>query len=159
MSTAPPFARVVFDYRALVDAFRERSDQLEMTRLELDRLSYLAPGHSGRLLSPNSINNKNSRGFGIKSLGDMMQALGLIIMLVEDPGARDKTLARRVPFEAKHRRIGNKNNSKPQIEASAKVEQPALRLIQNSKPEPASRSHLRVVQPRRGKTANNAQTL
>ncbi|WMT78747.1 hypothetical protein [Bradyrhizobium sp. Ash2021] len=116
---------------------------MEIARLELDRIAGLATGHAGKLLSRSPV-----KRMGMQSLGPILQTLGLIIMVVEDPAARDKTLARRTPVYAPNVRNGNTCNSKKQLpppEAPTK-EKPALRLVST---EPPSRSHLRVIQPRR----------
>ncbi len=44
------------------------------------------------------------------SLGPVLQSLGLMLVVIEDPSARDKTLACREPFDATNRRVGNKCN-------------------------------------------------
>jgi hypothetical protein len=115
---------------------RDRTVDLEISRAETDRIAGLADGHSGKLLSENPV-----KTFGLKSLGDMLGALGLILMVVEDPAARDRTLARREPVEARNQRFGSKNaNTKPS--AKNKVAAP-----QRSEP-PVSHAHLRVIQSR-----------
>jgi hypothetical protein len=94
MSTAAqPFCRQVIDYSALVDAVRDRSEQMELSRLELDHIAGLTPGHSDKILRP-----RPEKRFGIMSLGAILQTLGLVLVIVEDPAARDKTLARRTPL-------------------------------------------------------------
>jgi hypothetical protein len=42
--------RVITDYRTLAETCRARADELDISRLELDRLAGLAPGYSGKLL-------------------------------------------------------------------------------------------------------------
>jgi hypothetical protein len=102
-----PFARFIVDYQALVETFRERSEAMEIARLELDRVAGLTTGYSGKLLS-----RKPRKHFGMTSLGRVLESLGLILIAVEDPAARDKTLACRERFDASNRRIGNQCNSK-----------------------------------------------
>jgi hypothetical protein len=43
------FARFIPDYPALIDTFRDRSEELEIARLELDRIAGLTDGYSGKL--------------------------------------------------------------------------------------------------------------
>ena len=81
----------------------------------------------------------------------LLETLGLIIMIVEDPAARDRTLARRDPVCISNQRFGNKCHSKPSpkiesIESRAKLAAPR----ENKPPPPATRAHLRVIQNRRG---------
>jgi hypothetical protein len=78
-----------------------------MSRLELDRISGLADGHVAKIIGA-----RPAQKFGITSLGAILQTLGLILVVVEDPAARDKTLARRTPFDAGNRRVGNQNRLK-----------------------------------------------
>ncbi len=144
MSTAAPFARFVTDYPGLIDVVGERTEQMEIARLELDRIAGLSSGHSGKLFS-----KAPRKNLGIISLGPVLQTLGLVLCVLEDPAARDKTLAPREKFDASNRRLDNKCNpprkSAPQIEspAGARVEAAAPRRA-----EPVSRAHLRVVQVR-----------
>ncbi|MGY4358636.1 hypothetical protein ACVWZR_007760 [Bradyrhizobium sp. i1.3.1] len=139
-----PFSRFIPDYDALVATLRERSEQMEIARLELDRLSGLASGYSGKVLAPTRIKFIGS------SLGPLLQTLGLILIAVEDPAARDTTLALRTPFDASNRRVGNHCNSprKPAPEIDC---EPVAQIASPPQPrsEPVSRAHLRVIQPRR----------
>ena len=138
------FCRFANDYSTLIDVMRERAEQMEIARLELDRLARLADGLAGKLLSKRPVKH-----FGMRTLGSVLDVLGLIIVVVENPVARDKTLAMRTPFDAANRRVGNKNNSRksealpaPQIKAAPAEFAPP------KKAEPISRAHLRVVQSR-----------
>jgi hypothetical protein len=147
MSTAAqPFCRHVSDYSALVQAVADRSEQLEVSRNELDRLSGLADGATAKIISP-----RPAKRFGIVSLGAILQSLGLILVVVEDPVARDKTLARRVPFDAANRRVGNTCRAGKDPESLPKSDIPPepMRLaLKSSRPAPVARAHLHVVQPR-----------
>jgi hypothetical protein len=66
-----------------------------------DRISGLANGAVAKIIGP-----RPAKKLGITSLGAVLQTLGLILVVVEDPVARDKTLARRTPFNASNRRVG-----------------------------------------------------
>ncbi|TYL83620.1 hypothetical protein [Bradyrhizobium cytisi] len=142
-----PFYRLVQDYDALVQTLRERSEQMEIARLELDRLSGLASGYSGKVLAPTRIKFIGS------SLGPLLQTLGLILIAVENPAARDTTLALRTPFDASNRRVGNHCNSPrkpaPGIERESVAEIAPSPQQPQQRSEPVSRAHLRVIQPRR----------
>lgn len=144
-----PFCRFVVDYSGLVATFCERTEQLELSRLELDRITGLPSGYSGKILSKQPV-----KTIGLNSLGPVLGGLGLILCVLEDPAARDRTLALRTRFDPSNRRVGN--NCNPKKSASA---QPAPAVVESTPPakvdapqprsnEPASRSHLRVVQPR-----------
>ena len=121
MSTAAPFARFVTDYPGLIDVVGERTEQMEIARLELDRIAGLSSGHSGKLFS-----KAPRKNLGIISLGPVLQTLGLVLCVLEDPAARDKTLAPREKFDASNRRLDNKCNpprkSAPQIESPGRRE-------------------------------------
>lgn len=137
-----PFARVVYTYEAFIEAVRDRTADLEISRLELDRIAGLPLGYAGKILSRNQV-----KRVGMHSLGPLLETLGLIIMIVEDPAARDRTLARRAPVDVSNQRFGNKCNS-PKLLSN--VESIKLAAHQNSKPAPVSRAHLRVVRSKRG---------
>ena len=154
MPAAASFARYVSDYSALIDALRERSDQMELARVELDRISGLADGHSGKLLSKTP-----SKSLGLRSVGPVLETLGLILLVIEDPVARDKTLARRTAFDVRQRRLGNCNNS-PKVASieSATIanptQPPAVKAeAPGRSTEPISRAHLRVIQERPKRSA------
>lgn len=109
MNTAAPFARFIPDYPALVKTLRERSEQMEISRPELDRIAGLADGYAGKVLAVDSV-----KRLGLQTLGPVLESLGLILVAVEDPAARDKTLARRTPFQARNRRPGNRSRKSAQ---------------------------------------------
>ena len=93
LGSTTPFARVVYHYPAFIEAIRDRTVDLQISRLEIDRISGLPQGFSGKALSRNPV-----KRIGLRSLGPLLETLGLILMIVEDPAARDRTLARRAPF-------------------------------------------------------------
>lgn len=90
MGAVQPFCRQCNDYSGLGEAVRDRTEQMELSRLELDHIAGLTAGHTDKIISPRA-----KKRFGITSLGAILQTLGLILLVVEDPVARDKTLARR----------------------------------------------------------------
>jgi hypothetical protein len=147
MSTAAqPFCRQVNDYSGLVEAVRDRSEQMEISRNELDRISGLADGHVAKIVSPHP-----TKKFGILSLGAILQTLGLILVVVEDPAARDRTLARRTPFDAANRRVGNtcRASKEPQsLPVPNSATEPARVALKPIRPVPAAHAHLHVVQSR-----------
>src|ERR1700730_17422497 len=132
-----PFARVVYHYPAFIEAIRDRTVDLQISRLEIDRIAGLPIGFSGKALSRNPV-----KRIGLHSLGPLLETLGLIIMIVEDPAARDRTLARRARVDVANQRFGNKCNS-PKLLSN--VESIKLAGHQNSEPAPVSRAHLRIV--------------
>jgi hypothetical protein len=94
MQPARPSAalRMIRDHSQLVDAIRDRVDELGMTRLELDHQAGLQSGYSGKLLSRNHI-----KGFGKVSLGPTLGALGCVLILIEDPAQTARIKARMQP--------------------------------------------------------------
>jgi hypothetical protein len=131
---ATPFARVVYHYPAFIEAIRDRTVDLQISRLEIDRIAGLPIGFSGKALSRNPV-----KRIGLASLGPLLETLGLIVMIVEDPAARDRTLARRAPVDVNNQRFDNKCNSKQMPKIAAPAKEPAA----------ASRAHLRVIQGKR----------
>jgi hypothetical protein len=134
LGSTTPFARVVYHYAAFIEAIRDRTVDLQISRLEIDRIAGLPQGFSGKALSRNPV-----KRIGLASLGPLLETLGLIIMIVEDPAARDRTLARRAPVDVNNQRFDNKCNSK---------QLPKIAAPQNDT-LPVSRAHLRVVQGKR----------
>jgi hypothetical protein len=88
MSEARQIA-VVNDYAGFMAALRTRADELDVSRETLDAVSGLQNGYCAKLLAPVPI-----RAIGPTSLGPLLQALGLAIIVVEDLGAFEKIEAR-----------------------------------------------------------------
>ena len=73
-------ARPISDYRTLVETFRARADELELSRAEIDRLGGMPDGYSGKLLgraatAPGA--NKKKRRMLPTSLDSVLGVLGL----------------------------------------------------------------------------------
>lgn len=66
----------VRDYDQLHRAVRERVDELGVSRETIDRVSGLPDGYASKLLAPVPI-----KGLGRQSLGPMLQALGLVLVV------------------------------------------------------------------------------
>jgi hypothetical protein len=73
-----PF-RIVEDYDALCEAFSDRVEDLQATRLGVDAAGGFAGGHASTLLCRPQI-----KGFGPTSLTRMLEACGLVIVLAID---------------------------------------------------------------------------
>jgi hypothetical protein len=73
-----PFA-IVRDYAGLHKAIRERAAHLGYTNEILDAVAGLQSGYAGKLLGPGM-----ARKFGPMSLGAVIGALGLCIVIIED---------------------------------------------------------------------------
>lgn len=73
---------VATDYDALHLALRDRAEELQTTREQIDAVSGLQSGYSGKLLAPVPI-----KSLGKVSLGPMLQTLGLALIVVRDDAA------------------------------------------------------------------------
>ena len=100
--------RTVSDYRSLVEVCRQRADELEISRSEIDRLGGLPAGYAGKLLGKASVelHGKNYKKMWPVSLELMLGVLGLKILLIEDDAATAKTLALRKPVKQNQQRFG-----------------------------------------------------
>jgi hypothetical protein len=76
---APRPLAIVRSYADLHAALRARSDQLAMSRLELDHRAGLADGHAGKLLAPVPIKKLGSLTYDL-----VLAALGLVLIVAED---------------------------------------------------------------------------
>lgn len=137
------FTRMVSDYSELVHALRDRANEMQISRLDLDDISGLQSGYSSKLLSLNP-----GKIFGPISMGPVLEVLGLRVVLVEDTGLTRATELRRTPVDRANQRFGNRNNSKPPLKIESRVEIPRIAAPPRNEP-PAMRSHLRVIQDRR----------
>jgi hypothetical protein len=79
------------DYSQFHAACRARAEQLQVSRLTFDEVSGTAAGFWGKFLGPRQI-----RRVGFVSLGPVLAALGLKIVLVEDKEAFEKVKSRLV---------------------------------------------------------------
>jgi hypothetical protein len=86
-------------YDSLVEGLRARIAELQVSTSTLDALSGLPSGYTSKLLSKRPI-----RRLGIKSLGDLMGALGLRGQLIEDSAALAKVADRLKKRDAKRAR-------------------------------------------------------
>jgi hypothetical protein len=87
-----PLAEVV-SYDDLIAALRARKDELDISFLELDFIGGLTSGHSSKLLAPV---RPYMKCLGPVSLGLILGALGLRLLVVEDPEALARVRGRYV---------------------------------------------------------------
>jgi hypothetical protein len=97
--------RLISDYGALLEAFRERAKELEISREGIDSIAGWADGYASKLLGGEAA--KRRKIIGPLSLGLMLGTLGLKMILVEDPESTTRTLTRRTPVNRANQRFGN----------------------------------------------------
>jgi hypothetical protein len=142
--------RVITDYRTLVETCRARADELEISRLEIDRLGGLPTGYAGKLLGKDGGEpGRRHKKMWPVALESMLGVLGLKILLIEDDAATARTLALRTPVDRANQRFGNV------CRISAKLLPKPLQPASPVK-EPASRAHLRVVQNKQRRGSKRA---
>jgi hypothetical protein len=134
--------RPISDYRTLVETFRARADELELSRSEIDRLSGMADGYSGKLLgraatAPGA--NKKKRRMLPTSLDLVLGVLGLKIIFIVDEAATARTLARRIPVDRANQRFGNVCRISATLLPPPQADSPPAPMV----------SHLRVIQGKR----------
>jgi hypothetical protein len=86
---------VVSDYSELVAALRARAEALDVSNLTLDEVTGLPSGYSGKVLGRSQI-------LGRLSLGLLLDALGLRLVVIEDP----EVFARIAPRLERRRKNG-----------------------------------------------------
>jgi hypothetical protein len=84
------------DLLDLHHACRQRADQLNVSRQTIDEVAGLTPGHASKLLA-----SAPSRHLGPISLGLILRALGLKLVVVDDPEALAAVRDRLTPRNAK----------------------------------------------------------
>lgn len=75
-------SRMITSMPELVQALRDRRDQLNVSHETLDSISGLQSGYVSKLLAPTPIKN-----LGVMSFGSLLGALGLAVIVIEDPQA------------------------------------------------------------------------
>jgi hypothetical protein len=88
---------VIASYDDFISVCRDRADELELSRLEIDHISGLSTGYASILLMKTPRKN-----FGPISLTLMLDALGLRLLVVEDPKLTAHTLKRRTKRVSSH---------------------------------------------------------
>lgn len=76
---------VANDYDGMIEIVRYRVDELQTTHEQIDAVSGLHGGYSGKILAPVPI-----KSMGKVSLGPMLQTLGLALIVVRDDEAFQK---------------------------------------------------------------------
>lgn len=82
---------IVDDYDGLLEALRDRAEELDVSRATLDAETHLQKGYSAKLLC-------GMKGFGRSSTGPLLQKMGLVLIVAEDVEATERlraTLPRR----------------------------------------------------------------
>lgn len=82
--------RVFTDLESLHEALRDRVEDLNVSRIELDAVAGLTPGYSAKLLC-----DPPMKFLGLKALPKMLKGTGLKIALIEDNGQAIPELPRR----------------------------------------------------------------
>jgi hypothetical protein len=95
---------VVRSYDHLRHAIADWCEQIHMTRAELDAEAGLADGHSGKLLA-----RRARKRLGPVSLGRVLEAAGLLLILARDPDTphRASTVASTPRPRGQRRRLGS----------------------------------------------------
>jgi hypothetical protein len=86
------------DYADLHRLLRARAEQLDVSRLVLDEIAGLQSGYSSTLLAP-----RPRKRLGHMSLGAMLGALGLALVVVEDAAQLARIRSRLVPRRGRRR--------------------------------------------------------
>lgn len=121
--TEPRQIAVVHDYPGLLTALRERAERLNVSRAVIDDVSGLASGYAGKLLA-----NPPMKTLGAISLGPMLGALGLSLVLIEDPDQMRRIASR----------MSARNNSQVRLNANASKQFPGW-LFNSRKARKAAR--------------------
>jgi hypothetical protein len=79
----------VFDYDGLQKALRDRAAEINVSRALLDELSGLQNGYCGKALALRPL-----RRLGAVSLGPLLGALGLALVIIEHPDQMERISAR-----------------------------------------------------------------
>jgi|SRR4029077_9413974 hypothetical protein len=77
------------DYMQLVEALRARAEELAITRLEIDEIAGTPEGWASKVLTLSTM-----KALGLRSLGPILGALALKIVLVEDGPQRERVSKR-----------------------------------------------------------------
>jgi hypothetical protein len=93
--TEPRQIAVVRSYDELLGALRARAADLNVSRLVFDEISGLQGGYVSKLLSPVPV-----KGLGRTSMGLLLSAMGLALVVIEDTETLAKIAKRHTPRRA-----------------------------------------------------------
>lgn len=110
--SVPEIYRIVTDMEALHEAFRDRVEDLNVSRIELDAVAGLTPGYASKLLC-----DPPMKFVGRETLPKMLKGTGLAIALVVDDG---KLAARSAETPKRKYKIGRIRNA-PSIPTEIQV--------------------------------------
>jgi hypothetical protein len=80
------------DYAGLLTVLRQRADALRVSRETIDEIAGWADGYASKLLAPAC-----SKALGARSLGPLLEVLGVKLAVLEDPAAMARFEKRRTP--------------------------------------------------------------
>jgi hypothetical protein len=115
--------RIVNDYESLIEIFRQRAEELAISREGIDDLSGCAPGLAGKILG-----HRQAKKLGPATLKPFLQVLGLKLLVIEDDHETSLTLSIREPVQSSRQRMNNT------ARLSAKLlpaPEPTLKVIHN----------------------------
>ena len=101
------------DYRTLVETCRAPADELELSRLEIDRLGGLPTGYAGKLLGKDVGAGRRPKKMWPVALESMLGVLGLKILLIEDDAATARRLRSARPSRATSNDLKMRRGSQP----------------------------------------------
>jgi hypothetical protein len=104
------FCAEVRDYEGLRHAVRARIEQLNISRLCLDEVAGLPPGYCGKVLATGDVGD--TKRFGMLSLGLVLQAAGLKMLLVDDRDALTKVEPMYERRQARQVRTGHRSSDR-----------------------------------------------
>jgi hypothetical protein len=92
-------SKLIHDMPGLLDVIRARRDELNISHETIDALCKFQDGYTGKLLAPEPV-----RGLGYGSLGALLGALGLGLVVVEDSAAAARVRRNWVPRKRPQRK-------------------------------------------------------
>jgi hypothetical protein len=93
-------AKLIHDMPGLLAELRAQRDALNVSHETIDDLANLPDGYTGKLLAPEPV-----RGLGYGSLGAVLGALGLALIVVEDSAAAARVRSNWVPRKRRQRKV------------------------------------------------------
>jgi hypothetical protein len=96
-AAARPFVETATDYDSLIEAFRIRASQLDLSRQNIDEIAGYPDRLASKLLGPGKV-----KRLGLLTLGGMLSALGLKILIVENEETLERYRGLRIKRDASH---------------------------------------------------------
>jgi hypothetical protein len=138
--TSPQFSHEANSYGDLIEALRRRAEQLDISRSTIDSLAGIADGLASKILGLGQ-----SKRLGLETLGSVLQAMSLRIVVEHDDEAYESMRHRYVKRDGPHTVSASKGHAGGEKESLARVDARAAILQAQEEAREAQKKALEAI--------------